>query len=851
MQKILRKRVLRDLRENILRYLALGFLIILGMYLVVSMIAAADTIIKGTGELAEEHNREDGEFSVFVPLSKQEEAALTEDGIQLEKMFYLDMSLEDGSTLRIYKNREEINLLTLDEGRQAENADEVVVEKRYAKEHGLSTGDRIEIGGTEYEITGIGTTPDYEAAFQEFSDSSVDSERFGTAFVTEEAYRALLKSGKSDKSEAYYYAYCLNGKMSNEDLRNKIKEFEFSAEEVEDSYFQEYWSETGGQKEKLKNSVNELADGSEKLNEGLIKLSESNETLQEGLGSIYDMYLTEYTAGVESAAEGAGKLAEGTAELEDKTNELLDKYFDVDISNLTMFLTAEDNPRIGAAGDDQVINKLGGLIAGVIVMILFTYVISVFVIHGIERECSVIGALYALGVKRKDLLRHYLMLPVLVTFAAGIIGFFLGISSIGVPVQMQDCFNYFSIPELNIIYAPYLVVYSVIMPPVVAAVVNYFVIRKHLSRTALSLIRNEQKDRKRRNLNLGNMGFVRRFQIRQMLREARTGFTVIFGMFISMLIMMLGLNCYALVTHISEETKEDTRFSYMYTYKYPEKIPPEDGEIAFAKTLKREAYGYNLEVTLLGITEGNPYFDAEVEAGENKVVLSSAAAQRYHLKEGDEIVLKDEEEGRDYAFEVTEVIQYSSGFYAFMDIGSMRTLFGETEDYYNVVFSDEELDIDAGRLYATTTRDNVYHSSDVFIDLMQPMIYTMCICSALIFAVVMYLMIKVMIDRSAFGISLVKIFGYRTKEIRRLYLNGNFYTVAVGAAICIPLSKWVMDMMYPYLISNVTCGMNLSFEWWMYVGIWLAVMVLYLFINQLLVLRLKKIVPAEVLKNRE
>ena len=186
-----------------------------------------------------------------------------------------------------------------------------------------------------------------------------------------------------------------------------------------------------------------------------------------------------------------------------------------------------------------------------------------------------------------------------------------------------------------------------------------------------------------------------------------------------------------------------------------------------------------------------------------------------------------------------------------MDIDSMRALFGETEDYYNVVFSDHELDIDAGRLYATTTKDEVYHSSDVFIDLMQPMIYTMCIVSALIFCVVMYLMIKVMIDRSAFGISLVKIFGYRTKEIRKLYLNGNFYIVAIGAAICIPLSKRVMDMIYPYLISNVTCGMNLSFGWQLYVGIWLAVIVLYLFINQLLVLRLKKIVPAEVLKNRE
>ena len=40
--------------------------------------------------------------------------------------------------------------------------------------------------------------------------------------------------------------------------------------------------------------------------------------------------------------------------------------------------------------------------------------------------------------------------------------------------------------------------------------------------------------------------------------------------------------------------------------------------------------------------------------------------------------------------------------------------------------------------------------------------------SSLIFAVVMYLMMKVMIDRCAFHISMVKVFGYRTKEIKKL-----------------------------------------------------------------------------------
>ena len=44
-------------------------------------------------------------------------------------------------------------------------------------------------------------------------------------------------------------------------------------------------------------------------------------------------------------------------------------------------------------------------------MILFTYVISVFVIHEIEKENSIIGTLYALGVIKKQLLKYYLTVP--------------------------------------------------------------------------------------------------------------------------------------------------------------------------------------------------------------------------------------------------------------------------------------------------------------------------------------------------------------------------------------------------------------------------------------------------------
>ena len=196
-------------------------------------------------------------------------------------------------------------------------------------------------------------------------------------------------------------------------------------------------------------------------------------------------------------------------------------------------------------------------------------------------------------------------------------------------------------------------------------------------------------------------------------------------------------------------------------------------------------------------------------------------------------------------------MKYSAGFFAFMDIDSMRELMGKNEDYYNIVFSDFELDIDSGRLYSTLSKDEVKKSSSVFVSQMTPMIVTLLAASVLIFAVVMYLMMKVMIDRSAMSISMLKVFGYRKKEIGKLYLNGNLLVVVLSAALGIPLSKAVMDRLYPYLVSNIACGLNLTFSWQMYTGIFAGILALYFVINRLLMFRVSKILPAEVLKNRE
>lgn len=322
---------------------------------------------------------------------------------------------------------------------------------------------------------------------------------------------------------------------------------------------------------------------------------------------------SKYTKGVGKAAEGAVELHGGIKELKTETDDMLDELFTVDIHNLTEFIEADSNPRIAAAAGDMQMNKSIGLVAGIIVMVLFTYVISVFVIHQIQRESSVIGALYALGAKKKDLIGHYIALPTLISFFGGLAGAALGFSRFGISAQMSDTYNYFSVPKLETVYPPYLIIYAVVMPPVISVIVNFLVINKRLSRTALSLIRNEQKTDLRTGIDLKKMGFLRRFQIRQMLREARTGFTVIFGMFISLLIFMMAANCFVLCENIKTETARDTKYEYMYVLKYPEKMPPENAEACYVESLSKTAYGYTLDVSVIGVDSENKYYGVDPE----------------------------------------------------------------------------------------------------------------------------------------------------------------------------------------------------------------------------------------------
>lgn len=836
MQKVLRKRIWRDFKSNLPRYLALSLLIILAMYLVVSLVGAAETIIRGSENADSRQCVEDGDFSLFVPMKDEEMEALEADGVSIEPQFYMDYEIDEDHTLRIFANRDEINKINLVKGTLAEKENELVVERQFAEKNNISVGDVLTFGGREFTVTGIGTTPDYDNVLKSLGDTGCDCLHFGTGFVAADVYDTLRAEEKSIKSEEYYYAYRLNGAMTDDELKDRLEDLEFSSGDVEDPFFQEYWDRTMGKKDDLTDGIQELLDGARELKE--LKA--------------FDDGIIEYTDGTKEAEDGSDELLDGIQELKDETDDMIDDIFSEDAQNLMTFVKAGDNARIQAASGDQELYRSVGTIAGAILLILISYVLSVFVVHSIDQESAVIGALYALGVKRKNLMAHYVTLPTVITFVSGLIGTLLGYSSLGVPIQMQDCYNYYSLPDLDVIYMPYLFIYGIVVPPVISIIVNSLVIRKRLSKPVLTMIRNEQKVGNGKDIKLGNMSFMNLFKIRQMLRESRTGFTVVFGMFVSLLLAMMSLEIYTYCANVNRDYVNDTKYEYMYTYKYPTEEVPEGGYEAYAKTLKKKIYGYNFDITVMGLTENNPFFDVDLSDSSSKVAISSSIAYKYGLDVSDILTLKDDEADKIYAFEIASVAQYAPSFMVFMPYDKALELFDEPEDYFNVVFSDHALDVETGRLYATTTKTDVKKAAGIFSDIMQGMILTIGGVSVLIFIVVMYLMMKVMIDRSSFNIALIKIFGYQNKEVKKMYLDGNFYIITIGALISIPLTKWIMDVAYePAFVPNIACGIDKSFPFWMYLAIFAGILILYFIINHLLIRRIRKMVPAEVLKNRE
>ena len=186
MKSPLRKRLPRELKGEIGKYLVVLILMIATIGFVSGFLVADGSMIKAYNEGFEKYKIEDGNFRVKKKITKAQQENIEKNGVTLYENFYLEEALDNGSTMRIFKNREEINLVCLMEGKLPEKAGEMAIDRMYADNNDLQVGDVISVDKKELTVTGLVALSDYSALFSNSSDMMFDAVKFGVGIMTKE-----------------------------------------------------------------------------------------------------------------------------------------------------------------------------------------------------------------------------------------------------------------------------------------------------------------------------------------------------------------------------------------------------------------------------------------------------------------------------------------------------------------------------------------------------------------------------------------------------------------------------------------------------------------------------------------
>lgn len=219
MKNPLKKRLFRELRSEIGKYLVI-FLLLAGTIGFVSGFLVADgSMIKAYQESFEKYNIEDGNFRLTEKANRAQRKNIEESGITLYDNYYIEEKLTNDSTLRIFQNREEVNKLCLMEGKMPEKTEEIAIDRMYAENNQIQIGDTLSSESHSWMVTGLVALPDYSCLFSDNNDSMFDAVKFGVSVVTAEEF-----AGFDEDRLSYSYSWKYQNPPKDEKQEKEMSE---------------------------------------------------------------------------------------------------------------------------------------------------------------------------------------------------------------------------------------------------------------------------------------------------------------------------------------------------------------------------------------------------------------------------------------------------------------------------------------------------------------------------------------------------------------------------------------------------------------------------------------------------
>ena len=190
----LRRRYVRNIRQNLSFYIASTVLTMAALFLFFLFHIAGNAILDFADEFFEKQKLEDAHFTTYIPIPESViEDLEVEYGITLEAQSYINIDT-DGTTARVFQKTRKVDLYDVTEGEDADEKGEVILSEGYAVNMDISIGDQIRIGEEDYTVTGFFQRPDYLYMLENEGDSYKNISTFFLAYMPEEDFAELGKT---------------------------------------------------------------------------------------------------------------------------------------------------------------------------------------------------------------------------------------------------------------------------------------------------------------------------------------------------------------------------------------------------------------------------------------------------------------------------------------------------------------------------------------------------------------------------------------------------------------------------------------------------------------------------------
>ncbi|ROR27290.1 FtsX-like permease family protein [Mobilisporobacter senegalensis] len=490
-------------------------------------------------------------------------------------------------------------------------------------------------------------------------------------------------------------------------------------------------------------------------------------------------------------------------------------------------------------------------------ILLLTCILTGIVIwRMIKRESVIIGTLYALGYNKKQIQNHYLRYPLTIAVAGGILGTISGLFTLKPMIQVM--ISYFNMPVGNIILEGKYIILSILLPIVFLITAGYLVVRKALKSSPLELMRNGKESSKvgflEKNLKLDRFKFKTKFKIREQLRSIpRSGFLIL-GVALATMLLLIGFVSKSSLDYLMAEGFEEAfKYKYQYVFNSLQQGTPEQGE-AFSEAIFTLKSNKEINVGAYGVSTDSRYITFKDQSGNNlstdQVILTRPLADKLKAKPKDTIQIVNRVDMQEYSVTIDSIAESYVGNYIYMSLDQFNNMLNYPEGCYFGLWSSKELNIPEEQLLASLTVEDI---KNAFTSMTQPIkvtVGTMAFLSFIIGLIVIYVVTSMIIEENKENISLMKILGYRKKEVYSMVLNSSTVLVIIGYLLGIPLLMSSLEAMFQSLTKEMSISLPIKIDF-IYLIIGFAIIYLTYEISKAISKRkVNRISMNEVIKSR-